>query len=89
MVRGFSFGPGFESLADGLGDGVVGLGRGNDAFSARKLNAGGECVQLLHGCGFGQSEIDNVRDERSHSVIAQAAGVNSRRNKRAARAYAS
>ena len=75
---------GFEGLADGFGDGVVGFGRGHDAFGAGKLNAGSECIELLHGGGFGQAEIDDMRDQRRHAVIAQAAGVNSRRNKGAA-----
>ena len=43
-----------------------------------------KCIELLHGCGFGQAEIDDVRNQRRHAVIAQAAGVNSRRHKGAA-----
>ncbi len=63
---------------------MVGFGRGNDALGARKLNAGREGVQLLYARGFDQAQIEHMRDQRRHAVIAQAAGVNSGRDEGAA-----
>ena len=79
-----AFGLGFESLVNGFGDGVIGFGRGYDALGARELHTGGEGVELLHGDGIGEPEIDDVRNQRRHAVITQAAGVNARRHEGAA-----
>ena len=84
MVRGFTLRLGFESLADGFCDGVIRFRRGYDALGAGKLNACSEGIQLLHGCGLREPEIDDVRDEWSHAMVAKAAGVNAGRNKRTA-----
>ena len=79
-----SFFLGAQRFANGSGDGVVRFRRRNDTFGARKLNPGGKRVQLLHRDGLHQSQIHHVRYQRSHAVIAQSAGVNPRRNERAA-----
>ena len=84
IVARLAFRLGFERLADGFGDGVVGFRRGNDALGAGELNAGGEGVKLLHRGGFDQSQVHDVRDQRRHAVVAQAAGMNSRRHEGAA-----
>ena len=83
MVRGLpsAWRAGF---ADGPGDGVVGLGRGDDALGAGELDAGGKGVELLDGAGFDQAEVHDVRDQRGHAVVAQAAGVDAGRHEGAA-----
>src|SRR6266849_6066358 len=64
-------------------DGVVGFRRRNDAFRTGKLNPRGEGVELLYRAGFNQSQIQDVRYERSHAMVTQPARMNSRRNERA------
>ena len=52
-----------------------GLRRGHDALAAREPHGLGEALVLRVGAGLDESELHEVRDQRSHPVVAQAAGM--------------
>ena len=57
-----------------------GFRRRHDALGARELHAGLEAGVLMIGARFDQAELLAMADQRRHAVIAQAAGMEARRN---------
>src|SRR5450759_2347838 len=66
---------GFACLADRTGDGMVRLGRRHDALSAGEHHARLERLELADRDGVDHVLVVQVRDQRRHAVVAQAAGV--------------
>ncbi len=62
-------------FVDAGSDGVVGLGRGHDAFGAGEGDAGLEGGELRYGHRFDQLLVIELRYQRRVAVVAQAAGV--------------
>jgi len=56
------------------------LGSGNDAFGAREEKARFETGILGIGLRFNQSQFLEVAHQRSHAMVAQAAGMKSGRH---------
>src|SRR5262245_1890388 len=56
------------------------LRRRHDPFAARELNAGFEAGDLVIGARLDQAELGDMRNQRRHAVIAQAAGMEAGRN---------
>ena len=66
---------GLQRLTDRHGQGVGGLGSGDDALGAGELDGGREALRLRHSDGIHQPELVDVGDQRRHAVVAEAAGV--------------
>jgi hypothetical protein len=68
-----------QRLDDGALDRVVGLGRGHDALGAANSTPASKHSRLVVGHGLDQAQLLQVRHQRRHAVVAQAAGVEARR----------
>ena len=66
-------------LVDRALHGMVGLGRRHDAFVLRKEDARLKTRYLVMSNRLDERQFLEMRDERRHAVIAQAAGVEARR----------
>ena len=73
-----------HGLANCSGNGVSGFGCGHDAFGASKFQRAVEAFGLRNGDRLDQAQLVNVRDQRCHTVITQAASVDRFRDKRGA-----
>src|SRR3990170_2779362 len=67
-----------ERLVDRHADGVVRLGRRQDALGARELHARLEGRKLRHRDRLDETLVIELRHKRRVTVVAQAAGVNAR-----------
>ena len=70
-------------------DRVRRLGRRDDPLGARELHRRGEDVGLAVGLGADEPVEDELRDQRRHAVVAEAAGVDARAGRSRGRACAS
>src|SRR5262245_16661444 len=69
-----------QCLVDRAAHRVGRFGRRHDSLAARELDAGFEAGELMIGARLDQAEAGDMRHERRHAVIAQAAGMEARRN---------
>ena len=65
----------FEGLVDGRGDGVAGLGSGDDPLGPGEEDAGLERVKLLDVNGFHEPVLHQLRHDDTGPVIAESSGV--------------
>ena len=69
-----------QRFVDSGTDTVTGLGRGDDALGAGKHDTGFEGGHLRYRDRLDHFLVVQLRDQRRHAVVAQAASVNSRRH---------
>lgn len=73
-----------QGLLDGAFDRMVGFGRRHDALCARKGHASLKALTLGVGGGLHQAQLLAVTHQRCHAVVAEPAGVETRRREGAA-----
>ena len=66
----------FESLGNGGCKSVGGLGSGHDSLGSSKLNSSSKAVSLSDCLGLDQSELIDMADEWTHTVVSQATCMN-------------
>ena len=64
-----------QGLAHGGGNGVGRLRCRQDPLGADELHGSGKALRLRDGDGLHHAQLIDVRDERGHAVVAEAAGV--------------
>ena len=69
-----------HGLSDCTFDGMVGLRRRHDAFGARECHAGIKALGLGISGWCDLTQIDQLTDQRRHTVVAQSTGVGCRRH---------